>query len=263
MTGPIVAALLLPIIGWRWIMGGGTPLLLLLCVAVLILLWNVGGAKPGPVQLGQNLKTQIGGMAQAFRGTGMWSIFTVSAVRGMGDRAYVFFLPLYLSEGLGMDPFTALGSIQIGIAVALVSAPGIISGPIFGALSDKVGRRSVIAFLMIVSVVLSVTTVLGGGGIWMWVSIVMFGLFHSSVNSLTQAAAIDEVEGKGLDATFMGLMWGSNAAFGALAGVLVGTLIEFTSWDMAFYAAAALFLVGFFVSLIMPRGGSKQTQPSH
>ena len=263
MTGPIVAALLLPIIGWRWIMGGGTPLLLLLCVAVLILLWNVGGPKPGPVQLGQNLKAQIGGMAQAFRGTGMWSIFTVSAVRGMGDRSYVFFLPLYLSEGLGMDPFTALGSIQIGIAVALVSAPGIVSGPIFGALSDKVGRRSVIAFLMIVSVVLSVTTVLGGGGIWMWVSILLFGLFHSSVNSLTQAAAIDEVEGKGLDATFMGLMWGSNAAFGALAGVLVGTLIEFTSWDMAFYAAAALFLVGFFVSLIMPRGGSKQTQPSH
>ena len=263
MTGPIVAALLLPIIGWRWIMGGGTPLLLLLCGAVLILLWNVGGPKPGPVQLGQNLKVQISGMAQAFRGTGMWSIFTVSAVRGMGDRSYVFFLPLYLSEGLGMDPFTALGSIQIGIAVALVSAPGVVSGPIFGALSDKVGRRSVIAFLMIVSVVLSVTTVLGGGGVWMWVSILMFGLFHSSVNSLTQAAAIDEVEGKGLDATFMGLMWGSNAAFGALAGVLVGTLIEFTSWDMAFYAAAALFLVGFFVSLIMPRGGSKQIQPSH
>ncbi len=263
MTGPLVAGLLLPIIGWRWIMGGGTPLLFILCGAVLILLWNVGGPKPGPVDLGRNLKAQIRGMAEAFRGTGMWSIFTVSAVRGMGDRSYVFFLPLYLSDGLGMDPFTVVGGLQIGIAVALVAAPGMISGPIFGALSDRVGRRSVIAALMIVSVVLSVTTVLGAGGIGMWASIMLFGLFHSSVNSLTQAAAIDEVEGKGLDATFMGLMWGSNAGFGAAAGLLVGALVKFTSWDAAFYAAAALFFVGFLVSLAMPRGGSTQGRTAH
>ena len=69
-------------------------------------------------------------------------------------------------------------------------------------------------------------------------------------------------QGKGLDATFMGLMWGSNAAFGAAAGILVGTLVKFTSWEMAFYAAAAMFFVGFLVSLVMPRGGSMQTQPA-
>ena len=104
-----------------------------------------------------------------------------------------------------------MGYFLIGVHVALVAAPGIIAGPFFGALSDRVGRRSVIAFLMLVAVVLSLTTALAGGGIGMTVSVALFGLFHSSVNSLTQAAAIDEAEGKGLDATFMGLMWGSNA----------------------------------------------------
>ena len=205
----------------------------------------------------------------------MWSIFLVSAIRGMGDRAYVFFLPLYLSVGLGWNPLpanpldpndlaeAARNAFKIGIAVALVAAPGVVSGPVFGALSDKVGRRSVITFLMVVSVVLSVTTVLGQGGFWMWASIALFGLFHSSVNSLTQASAIDEVEGKGLDATFMGLMWGSNAAFGAVAVALVGVLIKFTAWQAAFYAAAALFFVGFLISLAMPRGGSAQGQMAH
>jgi MFS family permease len=263
LAGPLVAGALLSVLGWRWIMGGGTPLLFVLSGVVLILLWNVGGPKPGPVDLGRNLKAQIGLMSQAFQGTGMWSIFIVSAVRGMGDRAYVFFLPLYLSQELGMDPFTREGAFLIGVAVALVAAPGVISGPIFGWLSDRVGRRSVIAFLMLVAVVLSVTTVLGDGGFWMWTSITLFGLFHSSVNSLTQAAAIDEVEGKGLDATFMGLMWGSNAAFGALAGVGVGALVAFTSWSMAFYAAAVMFFLGFLVTLIMPRGGSHLAEPAH
>ena len=86
----------------------------------------------------------------------------------------------------------------------------------------------------------------------MTVSVALFGLFHSSVNSLTQAAAIDEVEGRGLDATFMGLMWGSNAFFGAGAAVAVGALVHVFGWESAFYCAAGLFFVGFLASLVPP-----------
>lgn len=254
LAGPLIAGALLGILGWRWIMGGGTPMLLALAVAVLVLLWNVGGPKPGPIDVPARLKTQVQNMREAFRGTGMWSIFIVSAVRGMGDRSYVFFLPFYLRQELGM------GFFLISVHVALVAAPGIVAGPVFGALSDRVGRRSVIGFLMFVSVVLSLTTALAGGGIGMTISVALFGLFHSSVNSLTQAAAIDEVEGKGLDATFMGLMWGSNAAFGAIAGAGVGVLVKFFGWEIAFYFAAALFFLGFLVTLAMPGRRASQLQ---
>ena len=99
----------------------------------------------------------------------------------MGDRSHIFILPLYLREELDK------GFLMAAFHVSLVAAPGIVAGPLFGALSDKIGRRSIIVFLM-VSVVLSVTTALGGGGVWMTLSVAMFGLFHSSVNSLTQAA---------------------------------------------------------------------------
>jgi MFS family permease len=235
-------------------MGGGTPMLLALGVAVLVLLWNVGGPKPEQMDVRLKMRTQVQGLREAFRGSGMWSIFLVSAVRGMGDRAYVFFLPFYLRDGLDM------GFFLIGVHVALVAAPGIIAGPFFGALSDRVGRRSVIAFLMLVAVVLSLTTALAGGGIGMTVSVALFGLFHSSVNSLTQAAAIDEAEGKGLDATFMGLMWGSNAAFGAVAGVGVGVLIKFYGWEIAFYFAAVMFFLGLLVTMAMPQKRASQPQ---
>lgn len=86
----------------------------------------------------------------------------------------------------------------------------------------------------------------------MTLSVALFGLFHSSVNSLTQAAAIDEVEGRGLDATFMGLMWGSNAFFGAGAAIGVGVLAHVFGWEAAFYCAAGLFFVGFLASLMLP-----------
>jgi len=248
VIGPLVAGGLLLVLGWRWIMGGGTPLLLVIAVAVLILLWNVGGPKPGPIDFVSDFKAQLRSLRESFRGTGMWAIFTVSAVRGMGDRSYVFFLPLYLRDVDGLD----MGPFMVGFHVALLAAGGIFAGPLFGALSDRIGRRSIIVFLMIVAVVLSITTPLGGGGVLMTLSVALFGLFHSSVNSLTQAAAIDEVEGRGLDATFMGLMWGSNAFFGAGAAVGIGVLVRFYGWDAAFYTAAGLFFLGFLASLTLP-----------
>ena len=258
LAGPLIAGALLGVVSWRWIMGGGTPVLLLLGVIVLILLWNVGGPKPGPINLVSNLKSQMISLRESFRGTGMWSIFIVSAVRGMGDRSYIFFLPFYLRQELGM------GFFMVSVHVSLVAAPGIVSGPIFGALSDRIGRKLIIAFLMLAAVVLSITTIIAGGGLLMTLSIGLFGLFHSSVNSLTQAAAIDVAEGRGLDATFMGLMWGSNAAFSAAAAGVLGILINRYNddWGIAFYSAAILFFLGFLTTLAMPNSRSTNSQPT-
>ena len=258
LAGPLIAGALLGVVSWRWIMGGGTPVLLLLGVIVLILLWNVGGPKPGPINLVSNLKSQMISLRESFRGTGMWSIFIVSAVRGMGDRSYIFFLPFYLRQELGM------GFFMVSVHVSLVAAPGIVSGPVFGALSDRIGRKLIIAFLMLIAVVLSITTIIAGGGLLMTLSIGLFGLFHSSVNSLTQAAAIDVAEGRGLDATFMGLMWGSNAAFSAAAAGVLGILINRYNddWGIAFYSAAILFFVGFLATLAMPNSKSTNSQPT-
>ena len=259
LAGPLIAGALLGAVSWRWIMGGGTPVLLLLGVIVLILLWNVGGPKPGPIALADNLKSQLSSLRESFRGTGMWPIFTVSAVRGMGDRSYVAFLPIYLQEQLSMGPG------WIGIYVALVAAPGIVSGPLFGTLSDRIGRKFIIALCMLTAVVLSITTLAAGGNIVLsLLSVTLFGVFHSSVNSLTQAAAIDGAVGRGLDATFMGLMWGSNAAFSSAAFVVVGLLIKLTNdgWAIAFYSAAALFFVGFLATLAMPNSRSTNSEPT-
>ena len=68
VIGPLAAGGLLLVLGWRWIMGGGTPILLILALAVYLLLRNVGGPKPGPIDFCQ----QIWSPTAAFEGSLPW-----------------------------------------------------------------------------------------------------------------------------------------------------------------------------------------------
>ena len=244
--GPLIVGGLLAIVGWRWIVGGGTPVLLLFAVVIFFLLRNVGGPKIERVDYGAKFRTQIRDMRESFKGTGMWWIFTGSAVRGMGDRSLLWVIPLYLSDQLELSPF------WVGFHVALLAAPGIFAGPLFGALSDRIGRKPIIMLIMASAVIFPTTMVLGGDGPGMTVSVLLFGLFLFSVNSLTQAAAIDVAAGKGLEGTFIGLMWGSNAFFGAMASIIAGVVVEYIGWHAAFYFASGLFFLGFLSSLALP-----------
>ena len=279
MIGPLVAGGLLTWFAfsgsWRVIMGGGTPMLMLLAILVLVVLWNVAGPMAGPSDFRTKFKSQLISLRGAFQGRGMWAIFTVSAVRGMADRTFTSFLLLYLTQQLGM------GYILAGFHLTLVSAPGIVSGPLFGMLSDRIGRRSIISFVMAVTVFLPLALVWAGSNALLTLTAVaVFGFFHSIVNSLTQAAAIDEASGRGLDATFIGLMWGSNAFFGFGTTIFVGWLVgglqfdfallgkywtsDFAGygWQATFYFASALFFIGFLASLVMPRPSLPRSQPA-
>jgi MFS family permease len=253
MIGPLIAGGLLAWLAfsdsWRWILGGGTPMLFVLALLILAILWNVAGPRKEQAQdFKTNFMTQLVSLRGAFRGVGMWAIFTVSAVRGMADRSVVFFLPFYLRQELEM------GYWLVGAHVTLIAAPGIVSGPLFGALSDRIGRKSIIIFVMAITFILPIALVMSGSNPVLTLTVVaVFGLFHSVVNSLTQAAAIDEAAGRGLDATFIGLMWGSNAFFGAGIALVAGFLVNSYGWVAAFYFASALFFLGFLASLLMPR----------
>ena len=238
-------------VGWRWIVGGGAPIMLVLSVAIFLLLRNVDGPPLPGVDYKQKMKTQLRDMVDSFRGTGMWSIFTVSAVRGMGDRSLLWVIPLYLSKDLGFSSF------WVGFHVALFAVPGIVTGPLFGALSDRIGRKLITMFIMAITGVITLAIVMLGAGWGMTAAVFLYGVFIFTVNSLTQAAAIDVAEGKGLEGTFIGLMWGSNAFFGAMASIAAGVLAEYYGWSSAFYLAAGLYFLGFAISALMPGGKAR------
>jgi MFS family permease len=235
-------------IDWRYILGFSTPVMFVATVAIFFLLRNAGSERPINVDVGQRLKTNWAGMKDAFRGTGMWAIFTVSAVRGMADRSLVFLVPLYLIH-LGVNEF------QAAVHVMLMVLPGILFGPLIGLLSDRIGRRPLIVFIMGVTTILTLAIILvsaDGYSMWITIFVAIYGMLNFSVNNLTQAAAADIAAGRRLESSFLGLMWGNNTLFGAVAAFMIFGPVEWFDWQYGFFIATGIYFVGFLISMMIP-----------
>ena len=253
-------------ISWRWVLGLSTPIMFTSSIVIFFLLRNAGGAKPEDFDLNKRIRENWAGMVDAFKGTGMWAIFTVSAVRGMADRSLVFLVPLYLIQALGVAPF------QAAAHVALMVGPGIVAGPLIGALSDKIGRRAIIIFVMAVTTVLTLAIIWSGEqfgeyNYWITLFVAMYGILNFSVNNLTQAAAADIAAGRRLESSFLGLMWGNNTFFGAAAALVIFGSVEWfeqdnAGWQYGFYITAGFYFIGLLASLLIPGKPRALTQPA-
>lgn len=244
--GPIIIGALLAVLVWQDVLRAGLIMILPLFLAIAMFLRRTGTSTPSQGGFWTRLGGQFKVTGRSFSGAGMVAVMLVSAIRGMGDRALVLYLPFYMRENLGM------GDLAVGFHVGLLAATGIFLGPMIGSISDRAGRKQLIVGIMAVSMVLPVTMVITGATQAFTASVAVFGLFFYSVNSLTQAMAIDLTQGQRLQGTAIGLMWGSNAAFGAISTILAGALAQFWGFSAAFYYAAALFAIGFLVSLMLP-----------
>ena len=235
-------------VGWRWLLACSAPVMLIAAFIIYGLLRHAGNAPTLNIDIVQRMRAQWASTRVAFRGTGLWAIFAVSAVRGMADGSLLFLVPLYMTQALGVNSF------QAAAHLALMVGPAMVTGPLIGALSDKVGRKSLIIFLMAITTVITVAMPLSGQqySVWFTVCVALYGLQHFTVINLTSAAAADVAARYRLESSFLGLMWGNNVLFGAVAAVLIFGPIEWLDWQYGFFIAAGIYLVGLLASLAIP-----------
>jgi hypothetical protein len=84
--------------------------------------------------------------------------------------------------------------------------------------------------------------------------------FRYAVSNLTQAVSLDIAEGKGLEGSMIGLLWGNNATFGALSPLLLGVLITAfaateNEYQMLFSCALIMNLVATVAAFFLPNTG--------
>lgn len=182
----------------------------------------------------------------------LWGITAVRGVRAMALVSLVAILPLYLADDLNLSLFAR------GFHISLLIAVGLVAKPVAAHISDRWGRKQVLAPGLVWSCSMALLLIPFGDGVGFTIFIALLGLFLYPDQPILTAATL-EIVGRDVSATALGITTFASFAMSATAPLIAGALYQ--SYGMAYtlYFIAALFAAGALLLTILPLG-SRNTQ---
>ena len=166
----------------------------------------------------------------------LWPITLIKGLRGMALFALLTFLPLYLANDVGLSAFVRAA--YIGLLIAI----GIVAKPVAGYLSDKLGRKQILAPGLLWSGAIMLLLIFFGEGVVLPVLIALLGLFVYPDQPILTAAFLDLVD-DGVVSTALGIASFVGFLLSALSPMVVGAVYEFVGVSAALYYIGSLFFV--------------------
>ena len=246
VTGPVLAGLLLSagFLIWRHVFFIYAGLAILMAALVWWSLRGVG--RDGDATGGGDFAERFGYAARLLKNPVVMGLVLAALLRGIGLNALFNWTPFYLRETLGM------GAVEAGVHYALMTGMGIVSAPLLGWLSDKWGRKAVMAPGFVVAALLSMAVVSVGGTLWLIPVMAGLGLFSFALHQIIQASVLDYA-GQGREATAIGLLFGINGVIGIGSPFLASAIINYTgSYGAVYYYAGILTLITAAIIAVMP-----------
>lgn len=264
---PFIVAGALAYTTWRGVLLGGFFLIAIVAGALLLTLARLGLPRRQVVQ--RSAEAQFKSIGGLFSNRALPVLLAVSGLRGMADRAVIFFLPILIAQFLRQtepDPSDVRIAAVVAPHLALMVGTSIVVSPLIGAFSDRAGRKSVLAAVLFfsASVTFALSFVGQLGPLFMGL-IGLLGIARFAGANLAQAASLDIAEGRRIEGSMIGLLWGNNALFGAFSPLLLGAIIAWASppgaaenYRLIFPYATVIALMAAFAALFLPPiGGTR------
>tara|TARA_Y100000748_G_scaffold303762_1_gene309995 strand:+ start:1149 stop:2372 length:1224 start_codon:yes stop_codon:yes gene_type:complete len=169
----------------------------------------------------------------------------LGAMRGAVHTSFQVFLVIYMREVLEYS------NTLVGVHVALITMAGIISTPIMGNFSDRLGRRPVISFAMIMMTILIFLFLFFDKGIMMTFLVACLGLFFFSVMPIINAAAMDMVD-KGSEGSGTALMFTGGSIIGSITPIFAGIINQSSGFHGVVIFSGIIAFIGAILSLVLP-----------
>lgn len=246
VTGPVAAGALLGLgfLMWRHVFFIYAGLAVLMSVFVWWSLRSLGRENAGIA--GNSLGRQFANALILLRNPVVMALILAALLRGIGLNAMFNWTPFYLRETLGMTV------IQAGVYYALLTGMGIVSAPALGWLSDRWGRKAVLAPGFVAAAALSLAVVSVGDTLLLIPVMAGLGLFSFALHQIIQASVLDYV-GRGAEATAIGLLFGINGVIGIGSPFLASAIIDyFATYGAVFYYAGILTLLTAVIIIAIP-----------
>ena len=237
-------------IEWRWLAAFISVPMILTALVVVSRFKTAGAESTGSITLG----AYFASAKRLLSNRGVLGMALLGAMRGAVHNSFQVFLVIYMREELGYS------NTHVGLHIALITMAGIISTPIMGNLSDRVGRRPVISFAMTAMTVLLFLFLQFDSGIPMMILIAVLGLFFFSVMPIINAAAMDMID-KGSEGSGTALMFAGGSIIGSLTPIVAGIINQSNGFQGVVIFAGAMATIGAVLSLILPMAKRESASP--
>jgi predicted MFS family arabinose efflux permease len=249
--GLILVPWLATLWGWRIAYGAMIVPALLTFVLIALLLRSGAAVTVGPPATGT--------LRRVLARRALWT-FNMNVVCSYGAYfSFITFLPAFLVRGLGY------GEAQAGVVTALVTAGTIVSWPLAGLMSDRLGRRKP---LLLVGQVASVVVPLAFA--WIVPSLAPPGAMAVAVLSgllvgglILPSVMIVEMVPREEAATAIGVVNSASFVGGIFLPIVLGAIVDVTgSFTYAFIVAAAIEVIALVFAALVPETGPRARRES-
>ena len=240
---PLLVGVLLLFLSWRTVLFVN----LVPGIVIAFILWKFlfGRLEPrAAASRGLSFQDYLTGIKKAAQNPSILLLVFVAGMRSMTQQGLHTFLPIYLTNHLG------LSSALAGLYLSITQTAGMIGTPIAGTISDRSGRKRVLtAGLLSTSVVLFVLAYFQAT--WLFITALAFlGFFLYAVRPVIWAWVLD-LGPKELGGSMVSFFSGSQSLFSSLSPVICGFIADRWGILAAFYfLAGTVFLANFAVLAI-------------
>jgi MFS family permease len=250
-VAPLVVGALLAVMTWRQVVVLNVVPGLVVSLLLLVFLGTLRiGARPGAGRAddepGQSLGDYARGLRALFRNRSLVLLSTSGAFRSMTQNALLTFLPLFMAREMGWS------TAWVGGAMFVLQLAGLLASPVAGHLSDRIGRRSVLAGTMAMTAVVLVFMAVAGRSNAFVFFVAALGFFLYAIRPVIQAWTL-EATPKNMGGSSIGILFGAQSLGSALAPLIGGLIADRWGLPATFWFLAATIVCANVFVLAMPR----------
>ena len=250
LGAPAVAGLL-TFMMWRDVLKISLGPALLVAAAVWLLMPSRKAAVEDSVS---STRSYFRSLADLMRNRVLLLLIVATALRSIGEGGVSAFLSLYMREDLKYSVTT------VALFLSLAQAAGIVSQPIMGILSDKVGRKPILVtgtgLVMLSAFALSVAK----PGIQLFLAVLVRGAFSFSLHHIFIAAALDAARGVA-QSTVVSLIYGAGF-LGTFSPFIAGLISDKYGIHSAFVYGGVTLIFPTVLLAVARFGGTEVEMPT-
>lgn len=251
ILGPLSAGFLLVALSWQSTALVNAMPIFLVAIFIAIVLGRDETATGANHKRSTSTPTYLAGLKTLATDRSIVLLCLMAGFRSMTQNGLLVFLPLFLVNDLSAT------SVIVGLAMTAIQAGAIISGPIAGAWSDRIGRQPVVSIGLIgTSILIFVMSMMDGAYTFIAVSAIL-GFVMFAIRPVIHGWTLDLAPAQ-MSGSAISLLFGTQSAMTMAVPIVGGVIADQWGLSVVFYILTATISIAALLSFVIPEAASNE-----